>query len=176
MGFIHSDTHLNTGSKKYLTKEGTQTGLEWSESGQHVLIKDSSSLANYTLPKYFKHGNLSSFIRQLNLYSFRKTGETIYSEYYHPNFQKGKENEYRKIKRKARKIDDYEESELPPTRSLEQIRAKLLKLNERQERLRREHEDLLAEKEKLLGIKLQYQQECKRKKVEVKCEIHKPPS
>ena len=74
MAFFHKNTHGNFISKGILMKdEENYDGLQWSESGDHLLIKDISFLTNETLPKYFKHNNLSSFIRQLNMYDFRKS-------------------------------------------------------------------------------------------------------
>ena len=84
--------------------EENYEGLQWSESGDHLLIKDISFLTNETLPKYFKHNNLSSFIRQLNMYDFRKSTEANCCIYSHPHFKKAKEHDYRKIKRKSRKM------------------------------------------------------------------------
>lgn len=46
--------------------------LEWTEHGQSFIIKDKEVLCSSILPKYFKHSNLSSFVRQLNMYNFRK--------------------------------------------------------------------------------------------------------
>ena len=47
--------------------------IAWNLEGNGILIKNISSLCKIILPKYFKHNNYSSFIRQLNMYGFHKS-------------------------------------------------------------------------------------------------------
>ena len=47
--------------------------ISWNMEGNGILIKNISSLCKIILPKYFKHNNYSSFIRQLNIYGFHKS-------------------------------------------------------------------------------------------------------
>lgn len=42
--------------------------VSWSKGNNSFVIWDPDSFATELLPKYFKHSNLSSFIRQLNTY------------------------------------------------------------------------------------------------------------
>ncbi|KAF0697204.1 Aste57867_12091 [Aphanomyces stellatus] len=44
----------------------------WANNGTTVVIKDPDEFAKSMLPKYFKHNNFASFVRQLNFYGFRK--------------------------------------------------------------------------------------------------------
>jgi len=44
----------------------------WDESGSSFHILDSPAFCDEVLPKFFKHKNLNSFVRQLNFYGFRK--------------------------------------------------------------------------------------------------------
>jgi len=46
--------------------------VSWTRNGETFAILDSDNFAANVLPKYFKHGNLCSFVRQLNTYGFKK--------------------------------------------------------------------------------------------------------
>ena len=61
-------------SKLYdiLNDTNCKNTINWDSEGKKIVIFDSMKLCNEVLPKYYKHRNYSSFIRQLNLYGFRK--------------------------------------------------------------------------------------------------------
>lgn len=42
--------------------------ISWQPDGRSFLIKDVNLCAEKVLPMYFKHNNIQSFIRQLNMY------------------------------------------------------------------------------------------------------------
>ncbi|KAL6267894.1 hypothetical protein P5V15_000964 [Pogonomyrmex californicus] len=44
----------------------------WSPSGKSFFIRDQAKFARDLLPHYYKHNNMASFIRQLNMYGFHK--------------------------------------------------------------------------------------------------------
>ncbi|KAI7855450.1 hypothetical protein BDC45DRAFT_93113 [Circinella umbellata] len=44
----------------------------WTSNGQGLYVPDAAAFAKSVLPQYFKHNNWQSFVRQLNLYGFRK--------------------------------------------------------------------------------------------------------
>ncbi|ETE61660.1 Heat shock factor protein 2, partial [Ophiophagus hannah] len=80
-------------------------------NGQNFCILDEQRFAKELLPKYFKHNNLSSFIRQLNIYGFRKvialengmitSDKNPAIEFQHPFFKRGQFDLLANIKRKV---------------------------------------------------------------------------
>ncbi|KAK4747217.1 hypothetical protein SAY87_026254 [Trapa incisa] len=50
----------------------TDSLISWSDLGDSFVIWDMTQFSVLLLPKYFKHSNFSSFMRQLNIYGFRK--------------------------------------------------------------------------------------------------------
>ena len=70
--------------------EQAEAAISWGDwAGQDtVVIKDQAALAMDVLPRYFKHGNVSSFVRQLNMYGFNKTPNSHTLEFHHPLFLK----------------------------------------------------------------------------------------
>jgi len=75
--------------------------ISWNPEGTAIIIRNPTEFAQTTLPIYFKHNNLNSFIRQLNMYDFHKKktpdGEHVY---YHELFQKEKKHLLKNIRRK----------------------------------------------------------------------------
>lgn len=73
--------------------------ISWT-TGEAFEITDLSKLINNVLPKYFKHQNFSSFIRQLNMYDFHKLPGDSYI-FQHPLFTKKDPAQFLQIKRKS---------------------------------------------------------------------------
>jgi hypothetical protein len=78
--------------------------LQWNAERATILIKSITELEK-VLPCLFKHKNITSFIRQLNLYGFKKlkSGSSQHA-YYHEFFRSGKRNLLRLINRKRDEV------------------------------------------------------------------------
>nr|XP_002711687.1 heat shock factor protein 4 isoform X2 [Oryctolagus cuniculus] len=97
---------------------GTDHLIRWSPSGTSFLVSDQSRFAKEVLPQYFKHSNMASFVRQLNMYGFRKVvsieqggllrPERDHVEFQHPSFMRGREQLLERVRRKvpALRCDD----------------------------------------------------------------------
>ncbi|ETN02371.1 hypothetical protein PPTG_16589 [Phytophthora nicotianae INRA-310] len=48
----------------------------WTAKGDSFVVKQPAAFAEHVIPTYFKHRKFSSFVRQLNLYGFRKVRAT----------------------------------------------------------------------------------------------------
>ena len=79
----------------------------WGVNGDTIVVRKSDLFAKHILPKYFKHSNFQSFVRQLNMYDFRKTQQDPnHNEFMHANFKRGRMDLLVHIKRKVNKPSD----------------------------------------------------------------------
>jgi hypothetical protein len=79
-----------------------QPYISWQPDGLSFLIKDVQAVSEFVLPYYFKHNNIQSFVRQLNMYNFSKTRhDSNYREFRQPLFQRGRRDLLSDIKRKS---------------------------------------------------------------------------
>ncbi len=90
-------------SKTYalLNDQSSHSCIKWSPGGKSFLILDQDRLATEVLPRYFKHGNVASFVRQLNMYSFHKIGDLHGLEFSHSFFQRDRPDLLNKVRRKT---------------------------------------------------------------------------
>lgn len=76
-----------------LVEDNRENSITWTKDGETILI-DFVPFQHRFLNKkstIFKTTNMASFIRQLNLYGFRKVNnQTEIHEYKHPSFKRGR--------------------------------------------------------------------------------------
>jgi len=107
----------------------------WSEDGEKFQILNTCRFQNEVIPKYFKHKNLKSFIRQLNLHGFKKLRanskgkEPIQDLYKHNFFRRDQPDLIAFIKRKISKPAEADEK-------TEQINSLIEKQKELQEQVK----------------------------------------
>ena len=78
--------------------------IEWSEDGKYFIVKNLHDFTENILPKYYKHNNYSSFIRQLNMYDFhKKKGNPNEHIFEHTYFIKDRKDLLKLVKRKSKK-------------------------------------------------------------------------
>ncbi|CAG9315361.1 unnamed protein product [Blepharisma stoltei] len=78
----------------------------WTQDGAAFVIKDKKEFCLSVLPKYFKHSNLASFVRQLNMYDFHKVRRSGSEDIFkHPLFVQQNPDFLKEIKRKSTNVN-----------------------------------------------------------------------
>ncbi|XP_067290348.1 heat shock factor protein isoform X2 [Pseudorasbora parva] len=92
--------------------QSTDELICWSQDGCHFLVQDEQRFSREVLPLYFKHSNMTSFVRQLNMYGFHKVvhvdaglpkadGQVNRVEFQHEHFRRAQPHLMGLIRRKV---------------------------------------------------------------------------
>ncbi|XP_071293808.1 heat shock factor protein 2 isoform X6 [Agelaius tricolor] len=148
-------------------------GWQVDTNGKSFLVLDEQRFAKEILPKYFKHNNMASFVRQLNMYGFRKVVHVDSGivkqerdgpvEFRHAYFRQGREDLLEHIKRKVsssrpeeNKIRQEDLSKI--ICSAQKVQIKQTTIESQLSLLKRENESLWREVSELRAKHLQQQQ------------------
>ena len=87
--------------------------IHWNNEGSKIIIINITRLCDVVLPKFYKHNNYSSFVRQLNIYGFHrsqgiiKDGVCFEHEYFNKKITKEQINQIITKDKKKNFLSDY---------------------------------------------------------------------
>ncbi|CAH2078590.1 unnamed protein product [Thlaspi arvense] len=116
--------------------------VSWSQSNKSFIVWNPPEFSRDLLPRFFKHSNFSSFIRQLNTYGFRKADPEQW-EFANEDFVRGQPHLMKNIHRRkpvhSHSLPNLQAQQNPLTDSERQ------RMNSQIERLTKEKQGLLEE-------------------------------
>jgi hypothetical protein len=124
--------------------------IRWSDRGDSFVIADVERFAPL-LATLIKSRNYYSFVRQLNLYQFRKVRlRTKTPQYQHQLFRQGDESNLRKIRRRVNSDKISKPRKSKPQSNRIHLREEVVRLSLRISEMRQTHEEMSKQKERLI--------------------------
>lgn len=143
--------------------------ISWNNADDCFVIRDMTQFSLRLLPIYFKHKNFASFMRQLNIYGFRKIDSDSWI-FAHDNFLRGKKHLLNSISRKKHAQAPEQKDESVAEKEANEVLVKAVEslkidkntLSQELVKLRQHHEssehELVGLRERLQGMEKSQQQ------------------